>query len=141
MTNSSSTQETIDEVIPQETMLGAAINWRDIEGKGRGIFARRLIRKGEVIETSPVVPVAKSAMPEEGGPPDGYVLEWRDDEPTEAYALVLGYIMFYNHGANPNVHLESDFEKNVVTVTATRDIRPDEEITWNYNCELWFDPV
>lgn len=141
MTKSSVIKESKQDDIPQETMLEAAINWREVEGKGRGIFTRRLIHKGEVIETSPVVTVAKSAIPEEGGAPDGYVLEWRDDEPEEAYALVLGYIMFYNHGENPNVHLESDFENNVVTVTALRDIQPDEEITWNYDCELWFDPV
>lgn len=141
MTKPSAMQENTQDDTAQETMLGAAVNWRDVTGKGRGIFARRLIRKGEVIEISPVVPMAKSAIPEEGGPPDGYVLEWRDDEPAEAYALVLGYIMFYNHGEDPNVHLESDFEDNTVTVTATRDIQPGEEIIWNYNCDLWFDPV
>lgn len=94
-----------------------------------------------MIEISPVVPVAKSAIPEEGGPPDGYVLEWRDDEPSEAYVLVLGYIMFYNHSESPNVDLENDYENYTVTVTAAHEIQPGEEITWNYNCDLWFDPV
>ena len=141
MTKTSVAKKEASDNQPQETMLGAAINWREVEGKGRGIFTRRLIKKGEVIEIAPVVPMDKSDIPEEGGPPDGYVLEWLEDEPGKEHALVLGYIMFYNHGENPNVHLESDFENNVVTVTALRDIPPDEEITWDYNCELWFDPV
>jgi SET domain-containing protein len=142
MSNKSEAKEIKDSNdVPEETMLGAALNWREAEGKGRGIFARRLIKKGEVIECAPVVTVAEHNIPEDGGPPEGYVLEWDEDDAENRYALVLGYIMFYNHGENPNVHLESDFTNKVVTVTAIRDIKPDEEITWDYNCEIWFDTV
>lgn len=124
----------------EETILGAAMDWRMIEGKGRGVFARRLIKQGEVIERAPVVPMSKENVPDDGGAPDGYVLEWRDDDPEEAHALVLGYVMLYNHGKEPNIHLESDFDNEQIIVTAMRDIEPGEELSWNYNCELWFDP-
>lgn len=124
----------------EESLLDGAIGWGYAEGKMRGVFARRFIHKGEIIERAPVVPMAKDNLPEDG-PPDGYVLEWRDDVPGEEYALVLGYIMLYNHGEDPNTHLESDFANGIVEVTALRDIQPGEELTWNYNCELWFDPV
>ena len=122
----------------QETTLDAAIGWGRAEGKDRGVFARRRISRGEVIERAPVVPVSKNNMPEEG-PPDGYVLEWRDDVEGEEYALVLGYVMLYNHGKNPNIHLDSDFDNETIEVIASRDIEAGEELTWNYNCELWFD--
>jgi len=122
-----------------ETMTGALINWRVVDGKGRGVFAQRLIRAGEVIEIAPVVPMGKHNIPDDGGAPDGYVLEWREDVEGEEHALVLGYVMFYNHGSNPNIHLESDFDNDTVTVTAVRDIQKDEELIWDYNCEIWFD--
>jgi len=125
----------------EETLLGGAIQWCEFPGdKGRGIFARRLISKGEVVERAPVLPMDKDDVPE-GGPPDGYVLEWDEETPGEEMALVLGYIMLYNHGKNPNIQLECDIEERVITATAIRDIQPKEELTWNYNCELWFEPV
>ena len=31
---------------------------RTVDGKGRGVFARRLIRQGEVLEQSPVIVIA-----------------------------------------------------------------------------------
>lgn len=38
----------------EETMLGADIVWRKIsDEKGRGVFAARAIRKGEIIEVAP----------------------------------------------------------------------------------------
>lgn len=122
-----------------ETVLDAAICWRDVKGKGRGVFASRFIHEGEVVERAPVVPMPKENMPADGVP-DGYVLEWRDDEPGEEYAIVLGYIMLYNHGEKPNLYLESDFENGIVEARAMRNIEAGEELTWNYNCELWFQP-
>lgn len=124
----------------RETTLGAAIDWRQSEGKGRGVFARRLIRKDEVIECAAIVPVAAENIPEDG-PPDGYVLDWDPDTPGAEHALVMGYIMLYNHGETPNVRLENDYEDQTVTVFALRDIAAGEELTWDYNCELWFDPA
>lgn len=129
------------ESLPEETVLGGAICWRSVDGKGRGIFARRLIKQGEVIERAPVIPMGKHNIPDDGGAPDGYVLEWREDEEGAEHALVLGYVMLYNHHDTGNLALESDFDNDMVTVSAARDIQPGEELLWNYNCELWFDPV
>lgn len=123
-----------------ETTLGAAVAWRKIKGKGRGVFAVRRILKGEIVECAPVVPMAKKDIPDDGNVPDGYVLEWDEDDEDNAYALVLGYVMLYNHSARPNIELENDTENLTITVRALRDIRAGEELTWNYGCELWFDP-
>jgi len=121
------------------TMRDAAIIWRPIEGKGRGVFAARPIAAGAMVECAPVVPMAKENVPEDG-PPDGYVLEWDADTPGEEHALVLGYIMLYNHGLNPNLRLENDYEAGTISAFALRDIEAGEELTWDYNCELWFTP-
>ena len=96
------------QAVTEETVLDAAIEWRAVKGKGRGVFARRAIRRGEVVERAPVIPMAKEHVPE-GDPPDGYVLDWDEDTPGAEHALVLGYIMLYNHGKNPNLAFESDF--------------------------------
>lgn len=122
------------------TMLGAAVCWRHIsEEKGRGVFALRDIRKGEVVETAPVVPVSKSNVVESGEAPDGYLLEWDGIYEDEEYCMPLGYVMLYNHSDTPNLHLEADYEAYTMSVTAMRDIKAGEELCWNYGCDIWFE--
>lgn len=120
------------------TFIGAHIGWKDIPGKGRGVFALRDIAKDAIIETAPAIVMAHEDVPE-GVPPDGYVLDWEPEEEGEEHALVLGYIMLYNHSSNPNIRLENDHEEVTVSAIALRDIKAGEELCWDYNCEIWFD--
>ena len=122
-------------------MNGAKIGWRHMEGdKGRGVFALADIAEGEIIETAPVIIVSKDSIPDNGEPPDGYVLDWDPEVEGEEHALVMGYVMLYNHSETAsNVSLENDYDQNAVTVTAARDIRKGEELCWNYSCDIWFD--
>ena len=124
-----------------ETMTGAMIAWQEIsEEKGRGMFALRDFKKGEILEVAPVIPVAKENVVESGEAPDGYLLDWDGNFENEEYCMPLGYIMMYNHSGNPNVHLDQDYEKYTMTATALRDIKKGEELCWDYNIdELWFD--
>lgn len=123
-----------------ETILGAKIGWRKAEGdKGRGVFALCDIAKGETIEVAPVIPVSKNAIPDDGGAPDGYLLDWDEDTEDEEHCMPLGYIMLYNHSKEPTMNLESDMEEYTITAFAARDIKKGEELTWNYSCEIWFD--
>lgn len=123
-----------------ETIAGGDIAWRKIsEEKGRGMFALRDFKKGEVLEISPVVPVNKESIVQNGDAPDGYLLEWDGNYENEEYCMPLGYIMMYNHAAEPNIHLEQDFDEYTMTVTAMRDIKAGEELCWNYNCEIWWE--
>lgn len=123
-----------------ETMLGAKIGWREIdEEKGRGVFALRDIKKGEVIEVAPVIPVAKENVVENGEAPDGYLLTWDDEEEGEEYCMPLGYIMMYNHGPAANMDLESNIGDYTITAKASRDIKAGEELTWDYSCDLWWE--
>ncbi len=95
-----------------QTMTGAIVAWREIsEDKGRGVFALRDIKKGEVIEVAPVVPVSKNSVVQNGDAPDGYLLEWDGNYEDEEYCMPLGYIMMYNHADEPNLHLEQDYDK------------------------------
>ena len=126
-----------------ETMTGANIAWQEIdEQKGRGMFALRDFKKGEILETAPVIPVAKENVVESGEAPDGYLLDWDGNYENEEYCMPLGYIMMYNHSKEPNIMLDQDYDKYTMQAIAIRDIRKGEELCWDYNIdELWFDEV
>ena len=119
---------------------GAEIRWKEtVSGKGRGVFAYRDFKKGEIIEVAPVIPVSKRNVYDNGEAPDGYLLDWDGNYEDEEYCMPLGYIMLYNHSNDPNIMLDQDFDAYTMTAIALRDIKKGEEICWNYNCEIWFD--
>ncbi len=112
--------------------------WKRVAHKGRGVFTTRAIKKGEMIEVSPALPMAAKHVPEDETP-DGWVLEWNLQKPSEKYALGLGYIMLYNHSSKPNIEIESDLRAKAFEVVALRDIKAGEELCWDYNCgDIWF---
>lgn len=126
----------------EETILGGAIGWQKMKnGKGRGVFARRALRKGEIIEISPVVPVDKKNVRENGEAPDGYLLMWDENKKGEEYSMPLGYIMMYNHSDTPNIELHTNHRRYEITVKTLRAIKRGEELVWDYKCEIWFDDV
>lgn len=122
-----------------ETFIGADIAWKTMRGdKGRGVFALRDIKKGTMIEKAPVIVVAYDDVPE-GDAPDGYLLDWDPDTKGQEHAMVLGYIMLYNHSSKPTLYLENDYEEMTISSFAARDIKAGEELTWDYSCDIWFD--
>jgi uncharacterized protein len=120
-------------------IMGAHIGWKTTKGKGRGVFTGKPIRKGQLIEVAPVIPVAEKSFTE-NETPDGYLLSWSDTKKGQEYAMVLGYVMLYNHSSKPNIELEMDMRAKTMEVKALRNIRAGEELVWDYNCDLWFDP-
>lgn len=122
-----------------DTILGGAIGWQKAGTKGRGVFARRALRKGEVIEISPVITMDKNSVPDNGDPPDGYALEWDLETKRQEYCMPLGYVMMYNHSSKPNIALSCDYNKLEIHVVTLRPVKKGEELRWDYNCEVWFD--
>ena len=118
-----------------------SIEVKRIKGKGRGVFARRLIRKGQVIETVPVI-VLPAEEVGDGSAMMSYCFEWGRGR----MALALGYGSLYNHSYRPNARYD-DVGPKTKEFTALRDIEPGEEITVNYNGKprsrtaLWFEVV
>lgn len=118
---------------------------RDVKGKGRGVFALRNFKKGELIERCPVL-----VIPERHSEYilntklDHYAFDWDEDEDL---ALILGYGMIYNHSYSPNARMVHDITKRVSDVIAYRAIKAGDEILINYNgnpndkSELWFSVV
>lgn len=113
---------------------------RTVAGKGRGVFAQRLIRQGEILEQSPVIVItAKEWESVERTVLFDYCYGWGDD-----MALALGMGSLFNHSYQPNTRYTRKVDELLIEYTALRDIYPDEEITINYNCDpndmdpLWF---
>lgn len=101
--------------------------------RGRGVFAARDFRKGEVVETSAVVVLA-FPFEQLPLPLQRMVFAWPGaDERPCANAIALGYGSLYN-GANPaNLRYERDTEHARIRFVAIRDIAGGEELTINYS--------
>jgi SET domain-containing protein len=113
-------------------------------GKGRGVYATRRIRKGEIFERAPVIVIpkrqwrfaVKTII-------DDYAFDWG---PTnDEAAVVLGYGSLYNHSHTPNAKFVYDLRGKTYNFVALRDIQAGEEICTNYNGDpddhtpLWFE--
>ena len=118
-----------------------AVEVKRARGKGRGGFARRPIRKGEVIERVPVLVLEEEDYRKEMDTRilAGYVFAWGEG----TIALALGYGSLYNHSYKPNARYQ-DVAPTTKQFVALRDIKPGEEVTVNYNgsprsrAKVWF---
>lgn len=115
------------------------------DNRGRGVFARRDIAAGELIEVCPVIVMDGSDEP---GLLDrtqlyNYYFAWGQKE--ESAAMALGYGSLYNHSYHANADHIRDLAGDEIRIYACRTIRSGEEITINYggrpDCPdpVWFD--
>ena len=113
-----------------------SIEVRRSPGRGRGVFARKFIPEGTVIERVPVIVFpAKEIETDEGRTAMyHYCFEWG----KETVALAMGYGSIYNHSYSPNARYD-DVAQRTKVFTAIQDIHPGEEITINYNGEPHID--
>jgi uncharacterized protein len=98
--------------------------------KGRGVFARKAIRKGTIIERAPMIllPIGEVFSHAPKTKLADYVFGWGDD----TVAVALGYGSLYNHSYQPNASYHSAGPQAQI-FRAIRDIEAGEEITVNYN--------
>ncbi|WP_435009786.1 SET domain-containing protein [Tundrisphaera lichenicola] len=121
-----------------------AIEIKRTKGKGRGVYARRLIRRGEIIERVPVIVMTVEEYAK--GLSETVLKDYCFNWSAGKVALALGYGSIYNHSYRPNARYD-DVGPLTKQFTALRDIRPGEEISVNYNGEprsrakVWFDVV
>jgi SET domain-containing protein len=121
-----------------------SIQVKRTKGKGRGVFARRLIRRGELIEKVPMLVLPVEEYHDGLGKTSlaNYCFNWKEG----TVALALGYGSLYNHSYRPNARYD-DVWPQTKEFTALRDIEPGEEITVNYNGKpksrsaVWFEVV
>ncbi|MCA0983633.1 SET domain-containing protein [Halobacillus yeomjeoni] len=111
---------------------------------GRGVFTTRKIKKGDLIEQSPVIVVpsrerrfiTKTVL-------SNYFFNW--GRSFNDVAVALGYGSLFNHSYSPNAYFKNNLRASTVDFYAYKDIQAGEEITVNYNGDprdstpVWFD--
>lgn len=99
---------------------------------GRGIFATHDYKKGQNIESCPVIRLTlEDRKTIDTTALFDYYYAWGEDS-SEA-AIALGYGSLYNHSYTPNATYSKDFSNDLLLIQACRDISAGEEITVNYN--------
>ena len=112
---------------------------------GRGVFARRDIKKDEIIEICPVILVSRHDM---SNLSESILVAYffYFGKNKERLAVALGFGSIYNHSYEPNAVYKIKPKIKTIEFSALKDIKKDNEITFNYNwgnpkdkSPLWFE--
>jgi len=112
---------------------------------GRGVFAKRNIKKDEIIEKCPLIEVPKHDMANLN---ESILVTYffYFGKNKERLAVALGFGSIYNHSYKPNARYKLKHKEQSIDFIALNDISKDEEITFNYKQgnpknkrPLWFE--
>ncbi len=112
-----------------------------IPDSGKGVFASEDIKKGEVIEVAPILILDFEDFVDTKWNLLFEYYFWLDD----FVVLALGFGSMYNHSEDFNAEYLVNKEHQTITFIATKDIKKDEEIYFNYKgsyktkTPLWFE--
>ncbi len=115
--------------------------------KGKGIFAKKHIKKGTIIERGHVILISNKEYEQiKDTILYHYVFEWDDpDKPEFQSAIALSKCQFFNHSYKPNLKYVYDYENQIIEYETIRDVSKGEELTVNYNAvvedksPMWFE--
>lgn len=128
--------------LPSPDFITGLVGWSVLPGKGHAAIALRDIAAGTVLEKTPVLLMKTAAIV--ATPLIDYAFWWgehTDAEMSEECAIVKGgYLALANHSRTPNSTVDQDRAGPAMIWRATRDIPAGAEITFDYDCSLWFDP-
>ncbi|MEO8139909.1 MAG: SET domain-containing protein-lysine N-methyltransferase [Gemmatimonadota bacterium] len=114
-----------------------------VEGKGRGVYAARVIEAGEILDLAPVsIITAREAELLEQTPLAHHYFHWDGDESDEAEwrgAIAYGLVSLVNHAEEANAGVWQEYDRELLVLEALRPIAAGEEISIHYDVELWFD--
>ncbi|MFX1480588.1 MAG: SET domain-containing protein-lysine N-methyltransferase [Promethearchaeota archaeon] len=118
------------------------------EKKGRGVFAKKYIAKGEVIDIAPIILISKKDWELiEPTILSNYSFEWDDPKCKGEFdaAISLSISQFINHSYKPNVKYRYNYKSNSIEYITIKSISKGEEILVNYNgspldkSPVWFE--
>ena len=96
---------------------------------GRGVFAKRSLSKGSIVEDAPFLAIYQEEI-------SGELMNYVFVLDEHCYALCLGYGSLYNHSNTPNVDHQLYPNDSRMSYIAIRDIEAGEELTVTYG-EEW----
>ena len=111
---------------------------------GRGVFARRDLKKNTLLEISPVIVMTgeERKLLDQTLLHD-YIFEWGPG--GRQCCMALGYVPLYNHSYKANCEYEMDFKKEIISVKTVSAVKEGQELFINYNGDwnngkkVWFD--
>jgi len=109
------------------------------ETKGKGLFAKKDIRKSSLIDTAHVILIPnKDYKIIEKTSLSNYCFVWENPKYKSKYknAVAMSICQFMNHSYTPNVRYEYNYKNDSIKFIAMRKILKDEELTINYNGEI-----
>ena len=115
-----------------------------IRNAGRGVYAGRDIKKGEIIEKCPVIEVPKHDV---SNLRESILVTYffYFGKNKDRLVVALGFGSIYNHAYEPNARYELGRTEKTLDFIALKNIKKDDEITVNYNpnpknkSPLWFE--
>ncbi|MCX7629188.1 MAG: SET domain-containing protein-lysine N-methyltransferase [Geminicoccaceae bacterium] len=119
------------------------IEIRPAGAKGLGVFALEPIARGECFEPQPVFELDPEDVPRIEATRFRHHYFAHPERDGQG-VIVLGWLTFVNHAVPPSLELDWQCDARVgwmVIPRARRDIAAGEELTIDYNCPLWFEPV
>ncbi|HEY5464945.1 MAG TPA: SET domain-containing protein [Hanamia sp.] len=115
-------------------------------GKGRGVFTNEKIAANMLIEESPVIVMnAEDRLLLDKTLLHDYIFAWGNNK--DQCCMALGFVPIYNHSYTSNCEYFMDFLEETIQIKTVREIKPDEELTINYNGDwndkkkVWFDVI
>ena len=102
-----------------------------IPNSGRGVFAEKDFKKGEVIEVCPLITDYKKNFANSKIKDYTFRSKFKPDQEV----IVFGMCSMYNHSDNFNVGHNQDPENMIFS--AARDIKKGEELYVNYGTNYW----
>ena len=101
-----------------------------VKNAGRGVFAARNLKRGEVIERCPVLVL----------PRNDYLLVKKTELRNYYFmwgkstsAICFGYGSMYNHSYESNATYRKRIKEKIIDFIAIKSLKKGEEITVNYN--------
>ena len=112
--------------------------------KGKGVFTLKKIPANTVIEIAPVIVMEnKDRELLDKTLLHDYIFEWGPK--SDKCCMALGWIPMYNHRYQSNCEYFMDFDAATMFIKTVVAIKPEEELTINYNGDwndtekVWFD--
>lgn len=115
-----------------------------INNAGRGVFAKKDIRKGDVIENCPFIEISEDDTKHLG---ESFLVSYffYFGKNKARSGIVLGFGSIYNHSDSPNATFDINEKGKLINFIAIHNIKKDSEITFDYNhgnpkeSPLWFE--
>jgi hypothetical protein len=130
------------------TLHRAALRVATIGGRGRGVVADEPLRRGQLVERSPVLVIPHAdRTATDATIVFTYVFMWEHGTVEEDLyrhegraAVALGLTSLLNHSYTPNCAFHRHIDALLIDLVALRDIPKGEELTIDYQMTLWFIP-